>query len=94
MTARCLFPVSVIAGLFGVCGTANAASITAVADPQVIVPGGHLTVEFFGDFDDDPTLGGTFDILYVPSTIELAQYVQQDVGDPAFLVPPNLLERV
>ena len=51
-------------GTIGAYGTANAVSITAVPDASTVLPGSLLTVEFWGNFDDDPTVGGTFDILY------------------------------
>ncbi len=86
MTIKRLVHVMVAAGLLGAFGTANAASITAVADRDVVLPGEQVSVEFRGFFSNDPTLGGTFDILFDPAALAVASFTQEAIFDPGFLV--------
>ncbi len=87
MTIKRMIHVAVATGLLGAFGTANAVSITAVADTTDVTGLGQVSVQFFGDFSDDPTVGGSFDILFNSADLAVADYSQAAVGDPGFLVP-------
>ena len=90
MTIRNSIYAVVATGLLGAYGTANAVSITAVPDATVVLPGSTVTVQFIGNFDDDPTIGGSFDILY-DAGLTLLDYSQEALGDPDLFIDATLL---
>ncbi len=93
MTIKRLVHVMAVAGLLGAYGTANAVSITAIADNTgPLVVGDTTTVSFFADFSDDLTLGGTFDILFDAGVLAVVDYQQPTVGDPGFFVPGTITD--
>lgn len=92
MTIKRLVHVVVAAGLLGTFGTANAVSITAVADRDVVAVGEQVTIQFMGDFGDDPTLGGTFDILFDAADLAVNTYTQEAIFDPGFFVEGTITD--
>lgn len=72
-------------GLLASYGTANAISISAIADSDHAGVGDQITVQIIGDFSDDRSLGGSFDILFDPAALSVHTYEQEPIYDAAFL---------
>ncbi len=63
---------------------ASGASIFMVPDAAGFDADGVTTVSIVGDFSDDPTVGGGFDILFDASVLQVTDVTQAQIGDPDF----------
>ena len=80
--------LAAIALLLGSTSLAQAATIAITPHHSSAQPGDIVTFELYGNFDDEPTLGGGFDIVFRADQLSVVSFTYADIGDPAFQFTP------
>lgn len=82
---------AVVALVCGLATSVQAASIFLSPSFTSAVQGDAVSISILGDFDDEPTLGGGFNISLDSDVFSFVSYTPSGIGDPAFQRDPDVL---
>ena len=90
MTIKPFLKFAAASLLFACLGTARAATLTITPTTVTVAPGDVVLLEVIVDFEDALSLGGGFDVVYDPNSLQLLSWTANMIGDPGFIGEPDI----
>ena len=92
MTTKPLLNVCAITLMLASFGSLHAATLTIAPGEVTAVQGDTILLEVIVDFENALALGGGFDVVFDPTSLQLLSWTANSIGDPGFIAEPDITD--